>query len=325
MLWEAATGLRMWNDENDPAIMYRVANGDIPSPRDANPEVSPELERICMKALAPDRALRYATALELEEDLEAVIDTLGKPVTSREIASLVTNLFEDARAETRNAIEERLRSVASLSAAEYQELESSAHTLQALHHSSTRSTTLPVAAPKSRAISVALGAAGAVLVGIVVWLMLSWRTPVTSASPDASTAAAPAVPAVTAPVPPPAMTAATGSAPEIALARSAPVPAATGAASAAAPSGGSVGVKSSASRSASLSAPPHTAPPRTAPLGSVVPRSADPPPDPAISPDEKPKPAAGPSAAPSATPRANCNPPYYIDDRGIKKYKPECL
>ncbi|AUX26317.1 uncharacterized protein SOCEGT47_068780 [Sorangium cellulosum] len=316
MLWEAATGVRMWRDENDPAIMYRVVNGDIPSPREANPGVSPELERICMKALAPDRGLRYATAMDLEADVEAEIRRLDRVVTSREIAGLMTDLFEEQRIETRGKVEERLRTVASLSAAEVQELESSSIALQALHSPNTRSTTVTVVAPRSRVASAALGAAGTVLVGLLVWLMVKWRAPTFMvASPDAPAATAsappPAAPEAPAPVPPAetapteavSTTAPAGAAPATAPAGAVPATASTGAAPAAAPTG-AAGAKAAA-------APPEP----------TVPRSNHPPP----SPDEEPEPAISPSAATSALTSANCKPPYYFDDRGIKKYKPECL
>ncbi|MGK4001586.1 serine/threonine-protein kinase [Sorangium sp. So ce1036] len=332
MLWEAATGVRMWRDENDPAIMYRVVNGDIPSPREANPGVSPELERICMKALAPDRGLRYATAMDLEADVEAEIRRLDRVVTSREIAGLMTDLFEEQRIETRSKVEERLRTVASLSAAEVQELESSSSALQALHSPNTRSTTVTVVAPRSRVASAALGAAGTVLVGLLVWLMVKWRAPTFMvASPDAPAAAAPApaAPEATAPVPPVetapteavSMTASTGAVPATAPTGAVPATAPAGAVPATAPAGA---VPATTSTGAA---------PATAPTGAAGVKAAAAPPEPAVprsnhpppGPDEKPEPAISPSAAPSAPPSANCKPPYYFDDRGIKKYKPECL
>ncbi len=49
-------------------------------PRDLNPKVSKSAEAVCLKALAPEPAGRYASALELASDIVALID--DDPVTA---------------------------------------------------------------------------------------------------------------------------------------------------------------------------------------------------------------------------------------------------
>jgi serine/threonine-protein kinase len=122
MLWEAAAGERLWKSQSDATIMNRVLNGEIPSPREKRPEVPEELERICMKALAADRNNRYPTAADLETDLENFLGSLGVEgrVTARQIGKLVDKLFEDVRVRTKALVEAQLSKVASLSWAEYQ-------------------------------------------------------------------------------------------------------------------------------------------------------------------------------------------------------------
>jgi serine/threonine protein kinase len=119
MLWEAAAGERLWRGQADAAIMHKVMNGQIPSPRTLNPNVSAQLEAICMKALAPKREDRYTTALELEQALDEFIAELGTPVTNRAIGKVVATLFADVRSKTKAMIEEQLSRVASLTGAEY--------------------------------------------------------------------------------------------------------------------------------------------------------------------------------------------------------------
>ena len=51
-------------------VQQALAAGDFPRPRTLNPRVSPALEAICLKALAPQPAERYATAAEFGEELE---------------------------------------------------------------------------------------------------------------------------------------------------------------------------------------------------------------------------------------------------------------
>ncbi|WP_437949423.1 protein kinase [Sorangium sp. So ce296] len=103
MLWEAATGERMWKGMTDIAIMHRVLNGELPRPRDVKPDVPEELERIILKALSVAPEQRYATAAELEADLEAFVAGMA-PVTNRDIGRFVSREFEDVRAETKRII-----------------------------------------------------------------------------------------------------------------------------------------------------------------------------------------------------------------------------
>ncbi|WP_199693587.1 serine/threonine protein kinase, partial [Sorangium cellulosum] len=118
MLWEAATGERMWKETPDPLLMNLVLNGEVAAPRSVNPSVPVDLERVIMKALAPERDDRYATAAQLAADLEAVIDALGARVTNGAIGKFVSTLFEGERAAMKKSVEAQLAKVASLAWAE---------------------------------------------------------------------------------------------------------------------------------------------------------------------------------------------------------------
>jgi serine/threonine protein kinase len=107
MLWAAATGRKLWNDVTDVHILHDVMSAAIPSPRSRNPDCDPELERIVMKALARVEA-RYASALELHEDLERFCDARGIPDRPRELARALTELFAADRAELRARVEHEL-------------------------------------------------------------------------------------------------------------------------------------------------------------------------------------------------------------------------
>jgi serine/threonine-protein kinase len=109
MLWEALAREKMWRGVSDANIMYNILNGAIPSPRTLRPEVPQALERICMKALATDPNHRYATAAELQDDLEDWLT--GHTFTNRTIGEFVDSLFADERAKTHEIIERQLASV----------------------------------------------------------------------------------------------------------------------------------------------------------------------------------------------------------------------
>ncbi len=108
MLWEAATGTRLWKGLNDVQIAHRVHLGDIPAPSSANPDVPDHLEAIIMKCLAMDREARYPTAAALQHDLELVVEELGG-ATTRDIGKWVATAFVETRRQLRSRIEQELK------------------------------------------------------------------------------------------------------------------------------------------------------------------------------------------------------------------------
>jgi serine/threonine protein kinase len=109
MLWEAAAREKMWRGLSDAAIMHNVLHGLIPSPRTIRPDISPELERICMKALAHDKDQRYHSAAELQADLEGVLSQ--ESYANRAIGKYVSELFADSRLRMKGLIESQLAGI----------------------------------------------------------------------------------------------------------------------------------------------------------------------------------------------------------------------
>jgi len=70
VIYEAATGELPFTGDNDLQVLGRIANVDPPPPRALRPAISPELERICMTAMAKRREDRYATASALADALD---------------------------------------------------------------------------------------------------------------------------------------------------------------------------------------------------------------------------------------------------------------
>ncbi len=109
MLWEAATNRRLWKGMNEIAIMHNLFTGQIPSPRDVDPRVPEDLDRICRIAMAIEPDYRYRTAAEMAQELEQFLAGLGDRTTAKDIGKLVSDAFEDDRREMREIIDGQLR------------------------------------------------------------------------------------------------------------------------------------------------------------------------------------------------------------------------
>ena len=70
MLWEMTTGRRLFTGSSDFEILRKVKEEDAPPPSSVVADYPPALEHIVMKGLARDRERRYATAEEMQVDLE---------------------------------------------------------------------------------------------------------------------------------------------------------------------------------------------------------------------------------------------------------------
>ncbi|WP_437610414.1 serine/threonine-protein kinase [Sorangium sp. So ce834] len=111
ILWEAIARRRMWKGYNDLAILGRLGLGELPDLRVAAPDVDPELERICRKALAHAPGDRYATAAELHAELERWLRERHGGMSAREVGAFVAGRFADDRARIQQLVEEQLRDV----------------------------------------------------------------------------------------------------------------------------------------------------------------------------------------------------------------------
>ena len=70
VLYEMVTGSRPFDGPTSPIIFDALLNKTPQPVRERNPKVPAELERIIGKLLEKDRALRYASAAELRDDLQ---------------------------------------------------------------------------------------------------------------------------------------------------------------------------------------------------------------------------------------------------------------
>ncbi|HEV3189934.1 MAG TPA: protein kinase [Polyangiaceae bacterium] len=115
MLWEAATGRRLWPGMSDLEILARLSREGTPRLRSARPDAPAALVAICERAMAQECDERYATAAELVADLEAHILSRDDQMTARETGALVSREFAVELRQVNAAIAEALTNVHSAS------------------------------------------------------------------------------------------------------------------------------------------------------------------------------------------------------------------
>jgi eukaryotic-like serine/threonine-protein kinase len=114
MLWESCVGRRMWGDESDIVILGKLIRGHNPrSARAENSRIDAELDAICVRALAPDPAERYSTAIELHDDLLGYMKRRGFDLSRRPLGQFVARLFTNEREALKARIDRRLSQLAS--------------------------------------------------------------------------------------------------------------------------------------------------------------------------------------------------------------------
>ncbi|MFM8479182.1 MAG: serine/threonine protein kinase, partial [Planctomycetaceae bacterium] len=80
VFYEMLTGQRPFQGNDRDTLFHEITTVDPPAPRSIEPGIPPQLEQICLKALAKRCCDRHATATAFAEELQAWLR--GKPVTA---------------------------------------------------------------------------------------------------------------------------------------------------------------------------------------------------------------------------------------------------
>jgi len=95
LLYEMLTSKRLFYGDTDYQTVELVRNAKIPPIATQNPEVEPEFEEICRKALARRTEDRFQTATDLQDALAHYLFSRGLKMIQRDIAELVRACIED--------------------------------------------------------------------------------------------------------------------------------------------------------------------------------------------------------------------------------------
>jgi serine/threonine protein kinase len=95
VLYELTTLTKLFRAPSDFELMKRIVEHPIAPPSRIRPGYPAEIERIVMKALEKDPAARYATAQEMQLELEAFAREQKLALSSVSLARLMSQLFDN--------------------------------------------------------------------------------------------------------------------------------------------------------------------------------------------------------------------------------------
>jgi serine/threonine protein kinase len=93
ILYEMLTGQRLFIGESDFSTLEKVRNVEIVPPSSFNSQVPEPLEHIVLKALAKDVEDRYQNALDLHDDLQAFLYSVGQFSSRKDLSVWMKRTF----------------------------------------------------------------------------------------------------------------------------------------------------------------------------------------------------------------------------------------
>jgi serine/threonine-protein kinase len=105
IMWEAATGSRLFKGANEAATLHMTLTGEIPPPSDWRGDLPESLEKILMRALERDPDRRYPTAAAMRDELQAWLNARNSGDPKVILSSLMQRLFSAEMAAERDRIQ----------------------------------------------------------------------------------------------------------------------------------------------------------------------------------------------------------------------------
>jgi serine/threonine protein kinase len=108
VLYEWLTGYKLFTGDSEVAILKSISDGKIYGPSYFKPDIPPEVEQVVMRALQKDRERRYASAWEMQQDLERVMGQFPFRPSSIHLSNFLKQLFASELEEERARLARRL-------------------------------------------------------------------------------------------------------------------------------------------------------------------------------------------------------------------------
>jgi serine/threonine protein kinase len=101
VLWEALTQRRLFNQDNEAAVIAAVMGHEIEPPSSLAPDVPKELDALCLRGLEADPAKRFASAWDFALALEACVP----PATTARVSEWVKALAGEILTQRAEAVQ----------------------------------------------------------------------------------------------------------------------------------------------------------------------------------------------------------------------------
>lgn len=106
VFFEMLTGKRLFLGKNDVETLEKIRKAEVPPPSVFNSNISPELDRIVLKALSKNRDERYQWASEFSEDLKKFGFSTSKNFSRQDMMNFMSEFFADELEEETAKLEE---------------------------------------------------------------------------------------------------------------------------------------------------------------------------------------------------------------------------
>ncbi len=110
VLYELLTGERLFVGETDFSTLEKVRNVEIVSPSSYNKKIPQQLEKLILKSLARDPEDRYQNAIDLHDDLQSFLYSVGEFFSRKDLAAWMKKSFA-VELEEENAKHEQFQQV----------------------------------------------------------------------------------------------------------------------------------------------------------------------------------------------------------------------
>jgi serine/threonine-protein kinase len=112
ILYEIATGKRLWQGMSDLEILGCLTRAEIPGISRIDGMVPPTLQDLLRTALSPKPEHRFETAAQMRDALDEYLWSTGGPPKPKEIGAMLAREFADERAKIRGVIDGSLARLA---------------------------------------------------------------------------------------------------------------------------------------------------------------------------------------------------------------------
>lgn len=106
VLWELATGRKLFTGNNELQILSKIKDEAIPDPREKKPDVPLELAQIILRALKKEPAARYQSMGALVNDLSLFLNIHDPQFTRNDFSKFLQNTFQKNFLENRQKFSE---------------------------------------------------------------------------------------------------------------------------------------------------------------------------------------------------------------------------